>query len=215
MDAQISISGLYNNPVNPADPAAGRINGFDVNQSIKSDGNHITITAVNGQEIKMHISLPNPLPAPLPLTMQTRIESYGPIMLQIGPNYNMAMEVQIPAVNAEVLGLVEYVDGKMRRMLSYLTVEGAWDAINRTDAALNFISHIRGKLGAYQNRLEQTIRSLDVASENTEIARSRIRDTDMAYEMTAYTKRNVMYQAGLAILGQANHRPQQLLSLMQ
>ncbi|MCL2664159.1 MAG: hypothetical protein FWE82_00960 [Defluviitaleaceae bacterium] len=216
-DAVIDIDGLYD--MSSGTPV--RITTFDSNRFYQADGNLINIYAANGQMIKLFLqgdnvnALVSAPPPALPLDMELRIEAYGPIMLQIGPNYNQAMSVQIPAVNAEVLGLVEYRDGKMSRLLSYLTVEGAWDAIDKCEDAIQFVSFVRSKLGAYQNRLEQTIRSLEVASENTEIARSRIRDTDMAFEMTAYSKRNVMFQAGLAILGQANQRPQQLLSIMQ
>jgi len=147
--------------------------------------------------------------------LELRIESFGPIKLQIGANHNQNMDVQIPRVSAETLRLVEIRGGNMVRLLSYTTVEGATLAIDQTDRAIQMVSGIRARLGAYQNRLESTVRNLDTASLNTESARSRIQDTDMAREMTHFSTRNVMYQSGLAILGQANQRPQMILSLLQ
>ncbi|GHU53227.1 flagellin [Clostridia bacterium] len=86
--------------------------------------------------------------------------------------------------------------------------------ITRIDKAIGFVSELRAKLGATQNRLEHTISSLDITSVNTEEARSRIQDTDVAYEMTVYSAKNVIAQAGMAILSQANNRPQSILQLL-
>ncbi len=80
---------------------------------------------------------------------------------------------------------------------------------------MQFISSVRGKLGAYQNRLETTINSLDVTSENMTAAYSRIMDVDMAEEMTQYTTAQVMTQAATSMLAQANERPSQVLQLLQ
>jgi flagellin len=79
---------------------------------------------------------------------------------------------------------------------------------------INTVSLQRAQLGAYQNRLEYTINNLDTASENISAANSRIRDTDVAKEMSAYTKNNVLVQAAQSMLAQANQRPQQALQLM-
>jgi flagellin len=81
--------------------------------------------------------------------------------------------------------------------------------------AVNNLSAIRSRLGAYQNRLEHTIASLDVTDENLTGAYSRIMDTDMAEEMTEYTKDQVLSQAGTSMLAQANQRPSQVLQLLQ
>ena len=77
------------------------------------------------------------------------------------------------------------------------------------------ISSVRSKLGAYQNRLEHTVANLDVAAENMTASLSRIQDADMAKEMSEYTQKNVISQAGMAMLAQANQRPQQILQLLQ
>ncbi len=81
--------------------------------------------------------------------------------------------------------------------------------------AINVVSAQRAKLGALQNRLEHTINNLDVAAENMTSANMRIRDTDMAKEMMAYTKMNVLTQAAQAMLAQANQQPQSVLQLLQ
>ena len=99
--------------------------------------------------------------------------------------------------------------------LDVSTEEKATEAIDRIDGAIQFISDIRGQLGAYQNRLESTINSLDVTSENMTAAYSRIMDVDMAEEMTNYTTAQVMTQAATSMLAQANERPSQVLQLLQ
>ena len=95
------------------------------------------------------------------------------------------------------------------------TSDGALDAIDRVGGAIKYVSAVRGKLGAYQNRLESTINSLDITSENMTAAYSRIMDVDMAEEMTNYTTYQVLTQAGTSMLAQANERPSQVLQLLQ
>ena len=82
------------------------------------------------------------------------------------------------------------------------------------DNAVNEVSAIRAKLGAYQNRLDHTITNLDVTGLNMTESMSRIEDVDMAEEMTVYTQQSVLDQAGTAMLAQANQRPQNILSLL-
>jgi flagellin len=82
-------------------------------------------------------------------------------------------------------------------------------------AAINKISSLRGKLGAVQNRLEHTANNLSVMTENVQDAESTIRDTDIAEEMTAYTKNNILIQSAQAMLAQANAVPQGVLQLLQ
>jgi flagellin len=81
--------------------------------------------------------------------------------------------------------------------------------------AINEVSIQRAQLGATQNRLDYTINNLDTAKENMETANSRIRDTDMAKEMMAYTQSNVLTQAAQSMLAQANTQPQNVLQLLQ
>ena len=87
-------------------------------------------------------------------------------------------------------------------------------AIDTINAAINAVSSYRAKLGAAQNRLEHTINNLEVTSENITSAESRIRDTDMADEITAFTKNNILLQASQSMLAQSNSIPQSILSLL-
>jgi flagellin len=125
------------------------------------------------------------------------------------------MPISIPRTDAESLGLVEYVGGRQVILLDYTSLAGATLAISAADDALAKVTNTRANLGAYQNRLDQTMVNIGNAAQNTEAARSRILDTDMAAAMMKLTQENVRYQAGIAILAQANQRPQQVLSLMQ
>lgn len=95
------------------------------------------------------------------------------------------------------------------------TPAGARSAVLSIDAAIDSVSKERSKLGALQNRLESTINNLGVASENLTAAESRIRDVDMAKEMMAFTKNNILTQASQAMLAQANMQPQGVLQLLQ
>jgi flagellin len=95
------------------------------------------------------------------------------------------------------------------------TVAGANDAIKRVDSALTTINGIRSELGAVQNRFESTISNLSTTSENLAAANSRIRDADFAAETAELARTQVLQQAGLSVLSQANARPQQVLQLLQ
>jgi flagellin len=95
------------------------------------------------------------------------------------------------------------------------TQPGASAAIDSIKSAINSVSSTRGDLGAIQNRLEHTINSLGVTSENMTAAESRIRDVDMASEMMNYTKNNILVQASQAMLAQANQLPQGVLQLLK
>ena len=95
------------------------------------------------------------------------------------------------------------------------TQTGASAAIDKIKSAITYVSSTRGDLGAIQNRLEHTINNLSVTTENMTAAESRIRDVDMAEEMMAYTKNNILVQASQAMLAQANQIPQGVLQLLQ
>ncbi len=92
---------------------------------------------------------------------------------------------------------------------------GSDQAIEDIGNAIQKISDIRSRLGAYQNRLDHTVSNINVTTENMTAAYSRIMDVDMAEEMTVYTTQNVLSQAGTSMLAQANERPSQVLQLLQ
>lgn len=95
------------------------------------------------------------------------------------------------------------------------TTDNAFKAMASVDAAIEKVSSYRATLGAAQNRLEHTVNNLKVTSENITSAESRIRDTDMADEITAYTKNNILLQAAQSMLSQSNAMPQGVLSMLQ
>ena len=95
------------------------------------------------------------------------------------------------------------------------TTTDAFNAMKSVDAAIEVVSSYRATLGAAQNRLEHTVNNLKVTSENITSAESRIRDTDMADEITAYTKNNILLQAAQSMLSQSNAMPQGVLSMLQ
>jgi flagellin len=95
------------------------------------------------------------------------------------------------------------------------TVANANTTIGRVDAALTAVSSLRSTFGAIQNRFESTIASLSAVSENLEASRSRILDADFAAETAALTKAQILQQAGVAILAQANSAPQTVLALLK
>ena len=98
--------------------------------------------------------------------------------------------------------------------LSVATHADAAKAVEVLDAAIGKVSAERSKLGAFQNRLEHTISNLGTSAENLQAAESRIRDLDMAEEIMAFTKNNILQQAATAMLAQANMAPQSVLQLL-
>ena len=138
----------------------------------------------------------------------TKTAANGGMTLQIGANEGQTMNFGIDDMSAASLG----VDGGK---VDLATQSSAQKATTTIDAAIKKVSAQRSKLGAVQNRLEHTIANLDTASENTQTSESRIRDTDMAEEMVAYSKNNILLQAGQSMLAQANQSNQGVLSLLQ
>ena len=130
------------------------------------------------------------------------------LSLQIGDtsdDFNQ-MEVSVNDMHAEALAL---------DAIDISTQQGAKNAVSVIKNAINIVSSTRGDLGAIQNRLEHTINNLSVTAENMTAAESRIRDVDMANEMMAYTKNNILVQSSQAMLAQANQIPQGVLQLLQ
>ena len=99
--------------------------------------------------------------------------------------------------------------------INVLTQSGADTAIKTINDAIEQVSAERSKLGAFQNRLEHSIKNLDTSSENLQASESRIRDVDMAKEMMEFTKNNILQQAAQAMLAQANQQPQGVLQLLR
>ncbi|MCQ1528548.1 hypothetical protein LJD61_03185 [Lutispora thermophila] len=96
-----------------------------------------------------------------------------------------------------------------------MSEEDANNAIGFFDNAIRMVSESRSRLGAYQNRLEHTVSNITTTAENLTAAESRIRDVDMALEMSEFTKNSIINQAATAMLAQANQMPQGVLKLLQ
>ncbi|MBS4223196.1 flagellin [Lederbergia citrea] len=126
---------------------------------------------------------------------------------QIGANNGETLDVIIADMTASTLGI------KPLDVSTNQTAAG--NAIVTLDKAIAKVSDQRAILGAYQNRLEHTVTNLQTANENLTAAESRIRDLDMALEMTNFTRNNILNQAGQAMLAQANQLPQGILQLLQ
>ena len=130
----------------------------------------------------------------------------GGLNLQIGDTASQRISVKVDNMSSSSLGLDAVNIG---------SENSAVNSIQTIKDAINTVSSTRSDLGAIQNRLEYTVNNLATTTENLTSAESRIRDTDMAKEMMAYTKNNVLSQAAQAMLAQANQQPQSVLQLLQ
>jgi len=139
--------------------------------------------------------------------------SLGTVWLQTGANAGQGMRFTIDSMNAASLGVTAASVGVIVAGAATGTLLDP--VINSLDNAIASVSHQRATLGAMQNRLEHTIRNLDVSAENLAASESRIRDTDMAREMMTLTQNNVLSQAAISMLAQANQGPQSLLQLLR
>ena len=135
-------------------------------------------------------------------------EGVGGLILQIGDtsdSFNQ-LAVSVKNTDSDAIGIGD---------IDISNQTGAADALNVIKNAINYVSDVRGTLGATQNRLDHTINNLSVMQENIQDAESTIRDTDIADEMMAYTKNNILIQSAQAMLAQANTVPQGVLQLLQ
>jgi flagellin len=130
----------------------------------------------------------------------------------IGANMDHRTQVYISTMTAKGLGIRNVGD---ETFISLSAPDSANRAIGTLDVALKRINKQRADLGAYQNRLEHTIRGINIGAENLQAAESRIRDADMAFETVNYTKNMILTQSGTAMLAQANQKGQTVLRLLQ
>ncbi len=128
------------------------------------------------------------------------------IVIQVGANAGQSLNFSIDSVKSTNLG----ING-----VSVLTHDDAKNVIDASDDAIKKVSLMRADLGALQNRLEYSISYLNNAEVNLQNAESRIRDLDMAKEVTEHVKYEILMQAGQAMLGQANHQSETVLELLQ
>ncbi len=200
----------------------GQVNGNDVlygegfsrTATYLSDGKKVTIRDLDGFEMIFEIDpemdtgkvMENDLKVGKNPEIDLEMTDIGSMTLQIGTHENQVVDVRIPAVTCEAL----YIDD-----LNVVRKGGADKALAALDDAIAQVSAVRSRIGAYQNRLDYAVSSLDGTEENMEAAISRIMDTDMAEEMSTYSNMNVLDQAAISVLTQANDMPQQVLQLLQ
>lgn len=163
------------------------------------DGDTVTIEAPGGFEIQVSAKADAS-------NVELDIKGIGAMRMQIGANEGQVLAMRIPTVSLKTLGI---------STASVATQADAKESIEKFSKAVNKLSNIRARIGAYQNRLESASESLDVTEEKMTTSYSRIMDVDMATEMTEYTTQQVLIQAGTSMLAQANERPQQILQLLQ
>ncbi len=132
---------------------------------------------------------------------------------QIGPFKGQDLRINIPDLSGDNLGYGRG-SGKTVSVINVTTISGVNQALEIVDKALDQVSRTRSTLGAFTNRMETTISSLSVSSENLSASESRISDVDIASEVSAFTSNQILFQAGTSVLAQANFLPQGLLSLL-
>ncbi len=175
-------------------------NGFTTQATMTTEGTHVKVTDRSGFEMNFEV-MPD-----VAGDVSLEVTDIGTMTLQIGANENQTMDVRIPEISSKSL----YID-----QVDVRTVNGAGRAITSFDNAIGKVSEARSRIGAYQNRLDSAVNSLEGTEENMTAALSRIEDVDMAEEMSEYTKYNVLSQAATSVLAQANDIPQQVLQLLQ
>ena len=183
----------------------GSENAFPKEAKITYDGDKVTVTAANEFEITFKVDK-NVTTTSQDGSISLDITGIGAMRVQIGANEGQVLAIRIPEVSLDTLGLSN---------IDISTQEGAQRAIELSKQANAYISSVRSRIGAYENRLEHTQSSLGVTEENVTSAFSRIMDTDMAEEMTEYANQQVLNQAGISVLTQANQRPAEVLQLLQ
>ncbi len=176
------------------------LEGFSSSATVTTDGNRVTITDRGG------VSLSFLAQAGHKGKIEFEVTDMGSMTLHIGANKDQNMDVRIPEVSCESL----FIDD-----LDVRTVYGADRGMTRLSQAIEQTTSVRARLGACENRLDYSVNSLDAFEENMTGAFSRLTDADMAEEMTNYTHQNVLNQAAISVLTQANEQPQQILQILR
>lgn len=174
---------------------------FDATATAITDGNKVTVTDRNG--FRLSFCMDETITANS--TVNLEVTKIGALTLQIGARENQSIDVTIPEISSKSL----YID-----QVNVTKAGGADKAIATYDDALDRVLAARSKLGAYENRLDSAVASLDQTEENITQALSRITDVDMAEEMSEYTQYTVLSQAATSVLAQANDLPKQALQLL-
>jgi len=181
----------------------------EVELSVEGDSEQLILKGEDGFEIRIGLSEGWETKVNKTGTVQSfdiDLTGMGAMTLQIGANEGQTIDLRIPELSLLNIGA---------KKTDVSTLDGANRAIDEIKNSINYVSQMRSRLGAYQNRLVHTENNLATSQENVTAAYSRIMDTDMAEEMTDYTNLQVVTQAATSILAQANERPSQVLQLLQ
>lgn len=175
-------------------------NGFSKTATVNADGARLKITDIGG------FSMDFMLKDNVAQQVDIEVTDIGAMSIQIGANQYQDMDVRIPEISSTSL----YLD-----KVDVTVANGSENAMNILDDAIAKLSDVRARIGAFTNRLEYATNSLSETQEDMTNAYSGILDTDMAEEMTEYTQQNVLEQATVSVLAQANDLPEKILSLLQ
>ncbi|XME02057.1 flagellar hook-associated protein FlgL [Lachnospiraceae bacterium C1.1] len=193
---------------------------------IDADGNqYITINGTNGESISFMVRADSDIltynntrepidnitycvsePSFTSTTIELTLTHDGAMRIQTGGNENDYIDMTLPSMSSIMLDLDD---------IDLSTEAGASAGIQKAKNALEYVNQARSRIGAYQNRIENSISFIAEATLNLENAVSRIEDTDMAEEMTNFTNYQVLVQAATSMLAQANESPQTALQLLQ
>lgn len=206
--ARFGVSSDASNPTSAqgVDAEVTLGNGFSGTATVHVDGGRVEVTDRGGFEMIFDVSEVTLGAGGAASSATITLLDAGYVPIQIGANEGQTIDLLVPPVSCQALDIVT---------CNVCTHKGASEAITAFDNAVQSVSAIRAKLGAYQNRLDSAVRSLDVTTENLTEACSRIEDVDMSEEMTKYTQYSVLTQAGTSMLAQANNQPQTILQLLQ
>ena len=209
-----TVTDLFGNGTNGNTTIAGKLDSDNnLTISIKNkSGEDTVITVKNADKLKAGDTVT--------ITSQEMVETEPAatgkeaFRLQVGANAGQEVSLGINSIKSKDLNIVQTKAGKEGLALDVTSQTSASLAVEAYDMAIQKVSTERAKMGATQNRLEHTISNLDTSSENLQSAESSLRDTDMAEEMTRYSKNNILMQAGQSMLAQANQSTQGVLNLL-
>lgn len=199
----------YNDTVTPTDTSKAFPKGVEISEIA---GNKITFKGPLNFQLTLDIAKPvSPPDTKLPdftgdTSLRIDLTGIGTMDIQTGANEGQQLDIRIPTISLDRMNLTD---------LKMTTIEECAAGNKAIKGAILYVSDARSRLGAYQNRLEHTVNNLAVSTENMTASYSRIMDVDMAEEMTNYTTEQVISQAAVSMLAQANERPSQVLQLLQ
>jgi len=175
----------------------------DLVTKLQAAFNNVDIAKVNTSDIEFKAKNAGEDPVNVSIKVKSGVATKG-----FGATGTNVTTTSVPGKDA-------YAEGDFKLDISVMSADDVKTTLGTIDKAISTVSKQRSSLGAVQNRLEHTIKNLNNAAENTQAAEARIRDTDMAKEMSTFTKNNVLSQAAQAMISQANQIPNQALQLLR